>query len=155
MRNTFRLHITSPIVGAEAKDTTALIATMYQKWGAKHGIEAPMYCDDNQTVLTFGRLYKDLLEGEVGRHRICRISPFDPLRRRHTTWVNVSLDKPTGVSDFVRSYIFHPFTLAHDYGTGIKEMNVHKVIDGDIDLFILHRMVKFPKVKKEPKISVE
>ncbi len=45
----------------------------------------------------------------------------------------------------IRSYIMCPYTLVKDHRTGYEEVNVNKVLDGDIDKFIsanLRRMAK-------------
>ena len=37
----------------------------------------------------------------------------------------------------IRSYTFQPYTLVKDHRTGVETSNVHAVMDGDIDNFIL------------------
>ena len=36
----------------------------------------------------------------------------------------------------IRSYVFQPYTMVNDHRTELKEADVHKVMDGDIDPFI-------------------
>jgi peptide chain release factor 2 len=36
----------------------------------------------------------------------------------------------------IRSYVFHPYTLAKDHRTGVEIGEVQRVIDGDLDKFI-------------------
>jgi len=36
----------------------------------------------------------------------------------------------------IRSYVFHPYSMAKDHRTGVEKGNVHAVMDGDLDEFI-------------------
>ena len=36
----------------------------------------------------------------------------------------------------IRSYVFHPYSMAKDHRTGFEVGNVHAVMDGDLDGFI-------------------
>jgi peptide chain release factor 2 len=36
----------------------------------------------------------------------------------------------------IRSYVFHPYTMAKDHRTGVETSNIQAVMDGDLDAFI-------------------
>jgi peptide chain release factor 2 len=43
----------------------------------------------------------------------------------------------------IRSYVFQPYTMVNDHRTELKESDVHRVMDGDIDPFIEAYLKKF------------
>jgi peptide chain release factor 2 len=43
----------------------------------------------------------------------------------------------------IRSYVFQPYTMVNDHRTELKEADVHKVMDGDIDPFIEAYLKRF------------
>lgn len=67
------------------------------------------------------------LGGERGVHRLVRISPFDPLHRRQTTFAHVG-DGDEG--RVVRSYVLDPYQLAKN-GDGRTVDDVYAVLSGE------------------------
>jgi peptide chain release factor 2 len=56
------------------------------------------------------------------------------------------VDKQKGDIAFgsqIRSYVFQPYTMVNDHRTELKESDVHKVMDGDIDPFIEAYLKRF------------
>jgi len=57
-----------------------------------------------------------------------------------------------GFGSQIRSYVLQPYTMCNDHRTELKETNVQKVLDGDLDPFIeaflRHKMAKHAKEKK-------
>jgi len=43
----------------------------------------------------------------------------------------------------IRSYVLHPYTMVKDHRTGIENGNAQRVLEGDLDLFILGYLKKF------------
>lgn len=83
--------------GTDAQDWAALLARMYSKWadskdfkikildklmGEEAGIKSITYH-------IIGNYAYGLLKGEIGIHRLVRISPFDANKRRHTSFASV------------------------------------------------------------------
>lgn len=71
------------------------------------------------------------LEYEAGRHRLVLFSPFDEQMRRHSVFVNVSVD---GYCPdlLVRSYILGPYLLVEDKRTKLKSDDPWRVLHGDL-----------------------
>ena len=91
----------------------------------------------------------DLLLGEAGTHRLVRVSPFDERKRRHTSFVSVSVGptldalvapgQPSGPSQR-RSYVLDPYKLVTNHLTGEKTDRVEEVLAGNLDA--LHAATK-------------
>ena len=85
--------------GKEACDWAQMLYRMYTKWSAKEGYE--MEEVDSQegdgvgyksiTFIIKGEYVSEILSGEMGVHRLVRISPFDSSKRRHTSFASVEV----------------------------------------------------------------
>ena len=49
----------------------------------------------------------------------------------------------------IRSYVFHPYSMAKDHRTGCETGNINAVMDGDIDNFINAYLVMQAKNNSE------
>lgn len=152
------LFVTATSVGDEGADTANAIAGMYQDWCLLHGLKFSVsdgISAKTKTVEIKIRIRGDvskILKGEEGAHRICRISPYDPQRRRHTTWVEVGLEKrkSDALSSTIRSYVLAPYNLIKDLRTGVElrdEAVEAAFYDGEIDRLLLHDFAGLPKIK--------
>jgi peptide chain release factor 2 len=83
--------------GIESQDWAQMLMRMYLRWAERHkfstqvvdlqmGEEAGI---KNATVTVAGPYAYGYLKGEVGVHRLVRISPFDAGKRRHTSFAAV------------------------------------------------------------------
>lgn len=85
--------------GKEACDWAQMLYRMYTKWSAKEGYEIEEI--DSQegdgvgyksiTFIIKGDYVSEILSGEMGVHRLVRISPFDSSKRRHTSFASVEV----------------------------------------------------------------
>ena len=85
--------------GKEACDWAQMLYRMYVKWSAKEGYEIEEI--DSQegdgvgyksiTFIIKGDYVSEILSGEMGVHRLVRISPFDSSKRRHTSFASVEV----------------------------------------------------------------
>jgi len=76
-----------------------MLYRMYTKWSAKEGYEIEEI--DFQegdgvgyksiTFVVKGEYASEILSGEMGVHRLVRISPFDSSKRRHTSFASVEI----------------------------------------------------------------
>lgn len=93
------LSINSGAGGTESCDWANMLLRMYTKWTEKRrytiqvvdiltGEEAGI---KNVTVIIKGAYAYGYLKGEVGVHRLVRISPFDANKRRHTSFASVDI----------------------------------------------------------------
>ncbi len=232
--------------GTESQDWAAMLYRMYSRWVEKHGydLEVLDYIPEDDaglksvTFLVSGINAYGYMKVEKGVHRLVRISPFDSLGRRHTSFASVDVlpevdneddieinendlkmdtfraggaggqhvnktdsavritHIPTGIvvqcqnersqysnrnaalkilkarllekkieekeeellklrgkqkeiawGSQIRSYVFHPYTLAKDHRTGAEVGNAESVLDGDIDVFISAYLKKQAKEK--------
>jgi peptide chain release factor 2 len=85
--------------GTESQDWADMLLRMYIRWAENkgfsintieysHGEEAGI---KEATILIKGEFAFGLLKGEMGVHRLVRISPFDSNKRRHTSFASVEV----------------------------------------------------------------
>ena len=85
--------------GTEAQDWAEMLFRMYNRWGERHGYKVPTldYLDGDvagiksATILVEGENAYGYLKGEMGIHRLVRVSPFDSSGRRHTSFASVEV----------------------------------------------------------------
>ena len=118
--------------GTEAQDWNQMLVRMYQHWGEKHGFKVSMldFLDGDEAglksavVLVEGENAYGYLKGEMGVHRLVRVSPFDASGRRHTSFA--SLEVMPEIDDTVEVEI-NPDDLRIDYyrssGAGGQKVN--------------------------------
>ncbi len=118
--------------GTEAQDWTQMLVRMYQHWGEKHAFKVSMidFLDGDEAGLKSAVLRVEgenaygYLKGEMGVHRLVRISPFDASGRRHTSFA--SLEVMPEIDDTVDVEI-NPDDLKIDYyrssGAGGQKVN--------------------------------
>lgn len=121
--------------GPESYDCANLIWSMYMKWARLRKL-----------VVEFGEPWiikvvgpgASRLKNESGVHRVVRIAPSDPKKRRHTSFVLVSVNGENAQGDAPRrSYIFNPYTRVHDHKTDAASTSIQSVMDGfGLDAFL-------------------
>ena len=85
--------------GTEAQDWAEMLYRMYTRWAAANGYEVKEldYLDGEEaglksvTFSVIGEYAYGYLKGELGVHRLVRISPFDAGGRRHTSFASVEV----------------------------------------------------------------
>lgn len=85
--------------GTEAQDWTQMLVRMYQHWCDKKGYKVSMldFLDGDEAglksavLLVEGENAYGYLKGEMGVHRLVRISPFDSSGRRHTSFASLEV----------------------------------------------------------------
>lgn len=85
--------------GTEAQDWVAMLYRMYCRWANDNGYEVKEldYLDGEEagiksvTFLVSGPYAYGYLKGEMGVHRLVRISPFDAGGRRHTSFASLEV----------------------------------------------------------------
>ena len=85
--------------GTEAQDWAEMLYRMYTRWANANGYEVKEldYLDGDEaglksvTFLVSGDYAYGYLKGEMGVHRLVRISPFDAGGRRHTSFASVEV----------------------------------------------------------------
>jgi peptide chain release factor 2 len=85
--------------GTEAQDWVEMLFRMYVRWAERKGYASKVV--DFQpgdeagiksvTFIATGPYAYGYLKGEIGIHRLVRLSPFDTNRRRHTSFASVSV----------------------------------------------------------------
>lgn len=85
--------------GTEAQDWAEMLFRIYNRWGERHGYKVSTldYLDGDvagiksATILVEGENAYGYLKGEMGIHRLVRVSPFDSSGRRHTSFASVEV----------------------------------------------------------------
>lgn len=85
--------------GTESQDWAQMLYRMYAKWSSSNGyiLKELDYLDGDEagiksvTALISGKNAYGYLKGEMGVHRLVRISPFDSGGRRHTSFVSLEV----------------------------------------------------------------
>ena len=85
--------------GTEAQDWVEMLYRMYTKWATNNGFKLQEldYLEGDEagiksvTFLVKGENAYGYLKGEMGVHRLVRISPFDAGGRRHTSFASVEV----------------------------------------------------------------
>ena len=85
--------------GTESCDWAQMLYRMYTRWATANGYEVKEldYLDGEEagiksvTALISGKYAYGNLKGEMGVHRLVRISPFDSGGRRHTSFVSLEV----------------------------------------------------------------
>jgi peptide chain release factor 2 len=83
--------------GTESQDWAEMLLRMYLRWAERQGFNAEVneYQAAEEagiksaTFMVTGDYAYGLLTGEIGVHRLVRISPFDQAKRRHTSFASV------------------------------------------------------------------
>ena len=79
--------------GTEAQDWAQMLYRMYTRWAERHGFKYKIldYLDGDEAGMKSAVISIEglnafgYLKGEMGVHRLVRISPFDASGRRHTS----------------------------------------------------------------------
>ncbi len=85
--------------GTEAQDWAQMLYRMYTRWAERQGFTYKIldYLDGDEAgiksaaILITGENAYGYLKGELGVHRLVRISPFDSSGRRHTSFASVEV----------------------------------------------------------------
>ena len=83
--------------GTEACDWAEMLLRMYIRWAERHGFSAELveFTEGEETgfksatVTITGEYAYGLLQSEIGVHRLVRLSPYDALKKRHTSFASV------------------------------------------------------------------
>ncbi len=85
--------------GTDSSDWAEMLLRMYGRWAERRGYAAEMMelsaADEagirSATIAIRGAYAYGYLRGEIGNHRLIRISPFDAAGRRHTSFAAVDV----------------------------------------------------------------
>lgn len=85
--------------GTESQDWVQMLYRMYTRWATNNGytIKETEYLEGDEagiksvTAVIMGENAYGYLKGEMGVHRLVRISPFDAGGRRHTSFASVEV----------------------------------------------------------------
>ena len=85
--------------GTEAQDWAEMLFRMYNRWAERRGFKVTTldYLDGDEaglksaTVLVEGENAYGYLKGEMGVHRLVRVSPFDAAGRRQTSFASLEV----------------------------------------------------------------
>ncbi|MEK7770718.1 MAG: peptide chain release factor 2 [candidate division NC10 bacterium] len=84
--------------GTESQDWAQMLMRMYLRWTERAGLKAEVVDVlpgeeagiKSATITVTGEYAYGYLKGEIGVHRLIRISPFDASKRRHTSFASVA-----------------------------------------------------------------
>ena len=138
MENTV-IEITAGNDGIECRDCARIIHEMYLKWIKRHGFRYDIVRIEGEDDI--GMVHKivldiigdnvyEYLKNESGIHRLARISPFDPKKRRHTSFVMVAVYQRGVV---VRSYIFSPYKQVKTHKNDFVCDDLDGVLNGELE----------------------
>ena len=85
--------------GTESQDWAQMLMRMYLRWAERAGFKAEVVDllageeagIKSATIEMSGEYAYGYLKGEIGVHRLIRISPFDASKRRHTSFASVAV----------------------------------------------------------------
>ena len=85
--------------GTDSSDWAGMLLRMYARWSEQRGFDSEMleYSEADEagirsaTIAIRGAYAYGYLRGEIGNHRLIRISPFDAAGRRHTSFAAVDV----------------------------------------------------------------
>ena len=91
------MSINSGAGGTEAQDWVQILLRMYLRWAERRGFAAAIVDSlpgegagfKNVTLTIDGAYAYGYMKGEIGIHRLVRISPFDANARRHTSFASI------------------------------------------------------------------
>ncbi|ABZ83310.1 peptide chain release factor 2 [Heliomicrobium modesticaldum Ice1] len=98
-RNNALLTLHAGAGGTEAMDWNEMLLRMYIRWGEKRGYKVELLDSlpgdeagiKSATLSVVGENAYGYLKGEMGVHRLVRISPFDSSGRRHTSFASLEV----------------------------------------------------------------
>ena len=85
--------------GTESQDWANMLFRMYHRWGENNGYKTDIidYSPGDEagiksaTLFFSGDYAYGMMKGEMGIHRLVRISPFDANKRRHTSFASIEV----------------------------------------------------------------
>ena len=126
--------------GEESQDFALILSRMYIAWIHRHGyagIEKSSHGGGkpSEYKITVWDVDAGKLDGEHGIHRLCRISPFDPRHRRHTSFASVEISGVLNESNSpIRNYVLDPYKTAQDLRKNYSTEFVDDVLGGGEEL---------------------
>lgn len=124
----------------ESSAWIGMLARMYAKWAEKNGWLFCIHPTDEPRLkweLDLDDNARPALQHEAGVHSVTRISPFDPKKRRHTSFAQVSLDGEKSPAHRVRHYILDPYERARNFDPPRESNRASEILDGNLDLLLV------------------